>query len=61
MHSRIVGTRISVKEILEDNPLEDFSNIDTCTNCGIWWYKKDLIPDLDGNLIDKVCERFYGL
>lgn len=35
--------------------------LETCSNCSIWYKMSELIPDLDGNPICKVCNRFYGL
>lgn len=44
-------------------PVEDcdIPNLETCSNCSIWFKSVELIPDLDGNPICKVCNRFYGL
>jgi formylmethanofuran dehydrogenase subunit E len=44
-------------------PIEeaDIPNLETCSNCSIWFRSTDLIQDLDGNPICKVCNRFYGL
>lgn len=38
--------------------LED---LETCTNCGVWWHSYELLPDLDDNNICKFCEGYYGL
>lgn len=44
-------------------PVEDalIDEVETCSNCSIWFKSTELIPDLDGNPICKVCNRFYGL
>jgi hypothetical protein len=39
----------------------DIPSIETCSNCSIWFRSTELIPDLDGNPICKVCNRFYGM
>lgn len=39
----------------------DISSLETCSNCSIWFKPIELIPDLDGNPICKICRRFYGL
>ena len=39
----------------------DIPTVETCSNCSIWYKSAELIPDLDGNPICKVCNRFYGL
>jgi hypothetical protein len=39
----------------------DISNLETCSSCSIWYKSAELISDLDGNPICKVCNRFYGL
>ena len=65
MLTKLVGTKKNIIEFARENSMQvediDLKEIDQCTQCDIWWYKKDLVPDLDGNLIDRKCERFYGL
>lgn len=39
----------------------EIPNLETCSNCSIWFKSSELIADLDGNPICKVCKRFYGL
>ena len=34
--------------------------VEACTNCSIWHRTVELKPDLDKNLICKICWRFYG-
>lgn len=38
----------------------ELNNIEECSSCGVWYSKKALIPDLDGNPICKVCYDYYG-
>lgn len=44
-------------------PLEDapISEVETCSSCSIWFKSVELVSDLDGNPICKVCKRFYGM
>lgn len=39
----------------------DIENIETCSSCSIWYKPTELVLDLDGNPICKVCRRFYGM
>lgn len=52
-------------EVCEEFGIEvddaDISNIETCSNCSIWYKSKELILDLDDNPICKTCYKFYGL
>ena len=65
MLSKLLGTTKNLVEFAKEESISiediDLSKIDQCSNCSIWRYKEDLFPDLDGNLIDQICERFYGL
>lgn len=65
MLTKLIGTRKSIVEFARENSMQiqeiDLKDISQCTQCGIWLYKKDLILDLDGNLIDERCKEFYGL
>lgn len=39
----------------------DISNLESCSNCSIWHKPNELVLDLDGNPICKICSRFYGM
>jgi len=39
----------------------EIPTLETCSNCSIWFKSVELILDLDGNPICKICRRFYGL
>lgn len=39
----------------------DIGNLETCSNCSIWYKSPELILDLDDNPICKTCYKFYGL
>lgn len=43
---------------LDSAPLD---TLETCSSCSIWFKSVELVVDLDGNPICKVCRRFYGL
>lgn len=59
------GTRHKLRDICEDlgidyeELVEGELPIDRCCNCGIWTL--NLIPDLDGNPICKVCVEHVGM
>lgn len=57
--------KITLLEVCESFgiPIEDaeIPHLETCSNCSIWFKSVELIPDLDGNPICKVCKRFYGM
>jgi multimeric flavodoxin WrbA len=65
MYTELIGTKKNLVEFAKEKGITveeiDLSKIDQCSHCDIWRLKKDLVLDLDNNLIDKHCERFYGL
>lgn len=65
MFRRLLGKKRNLLDFAEEQNISieeiDISQIEECSSCSIWYYKKNLITDLDGNPICKLCERFYGL
>lgn len=63
MFNKLIGTKQNLLDFVKNNHLKesDLPQITQCTNCDIWHPTKELITDLDENLICRVCERFYGL
>ena len=64
LENRLYRRKVSLHEACEEFgiPVEDAQfDLETCSHCSIWFKPGELIPDLDGNPICKVCNRFYGL
>lgn len=65
LESTIYRKKITLLEACEQFgiPIDEaeIPNLETCSNCSIWFKSAELILDLDGNPICKVCNRFYGL
>lgn len=57
-------TNQSIKTACEDLEIEYQSEmtdgIEQCSHCSIWYYDHELIEDLDGNILCKFCEQWYG-
>lgn len=58
-------TKRTLKEVCGEFgiPLSEcgFDPLETCSNCDIWYKKKEMLLDLDSNLICRVCFKFFGL
>lgn len=44
----------------DDDDTPPIINIDTCSDCGVWFKYKDLGRDHDDNLICRICYNEYG-
>jgi len=63
MWTKLLGTKQTLLDFVKENDLQvkDLPAYEQCANCDIWFHGKDLIIDLDGNLICPICEKYYGL
>lgn len=65
LEQSIYRKKVTLLEACEEFgiPVEeaDIPNLETCSNCSIWFKSVELILDLDSNPICKVCKRFYGM
>lgn len=64
--NRLYRTKKTIEEVLIELNLSDidisdiYKELDNCSHCGFWKYKRDLRPDLDGFPICEVCRKYYG-
>lgn len=65
LEKHLYRKKMTLLEACEDFgiPVEDaqIDGVETCSSCSIWFKPGELVSDLDGNPICKVCRRFYGL
>lgn len=62
--NRLYRHKVTLREVCEEFGIEiedAVYNLETCSHCSIWFKPQELIPDLDGNPICRICNRFYGL
>lgn len=65
MYNKLIGKKKTLIEFSKEQNISieeiDLSQIEECSNCSIWHLKKNLMADLDDNLICSICEKYYGL
>ena len=63
LEKALYKTRKSVFDFASDLSYNNcsVSEIEQCSHCGIWLKYKELVKDLDQNLICKFCLQFEGM